>query len=164
MRRRGGALVEAAIVTPILIALLIGTTQLAQITYTYYMLEKLMFNLARYLGTQQGVNFCNAQDPQVQAAIAYALTGSTDSATSPIVAGLSPDMFQISAERYDSIGQQLVDCDCSASGCDASQGGLPPGYIVVSLANGYPVQPVFWGFLVNPFVLRPTVRVPYEGN
>ncbi|MBV8730403.1 MAG: pilus assembly protein, partial [Acidobacteriia bacterium] len=63
MRRGGGALVETAMVTPILLALLIGTVQLGQIAYTYYMLEKLMFNLARYLGTQTGVNFCNGQDP-----------------------------------------------------------------------------------------------------
>jgi hypothetical protein len=159
MRRRGGALVETAMVTPILLALLIGTVQLGQIAYTYYMLEKLMFNLARYLGTQTGVNFCNGQDPQIQAAINYALTGSTDSSQNPIVSGLTPSMFQVTPE-----GQPGTTCSCSASGCDASQGGLPPSFIVVSLTGGYPVQPIFWGFTVNSFTLNPTVRVPYEGN
>src|SRR6516162_4255197 len=100
-RRRGAALVETVILLPVLMAFLMGTVSLAQMTYTYYMLEKLMFNLARYLGTQQGVNFCNGQDPTVQAAIDYALTGSTDSSDNPIVAGLTPSMFQVRIERYD---------------------------------------------------------------
>jgi hypothetical protein len=164
VKRRGGAIVEAVMVTPILLALLIGTVELARITYTYYMLQKMMYNLARYLGTQQGVNFCDAQDPTVQAAINYALTGTTDSSQSPIVPGLTAAMFQVAAERYDPNGQQVVACDCSSSGCDASQGGQPPGYIVVSLTDGYPVQPVFWGVMLNSFALRPSVRVPYEGT
>ena len=165
MRRlRGAALVETAIVVPILLAFLIGTIELARVTYTYYMLQKMMFNLARYLGTQQGVNFCDSQDPAVTAAINYALTGDSTSSDSPIVAGLTPGMFQVSIERYDPVGQQLVACDCSAQGCDASQGGSPPGFIVVSLTDGYMVRPVFWGFSVNPFPLRPSVKVPYGGT
>jgi hypothetical protein len=128
------------------------------------MLEKIMFNLARYLGTQQGVNFCDTQDASIQAAMNYALTGTTDSSDNSIITGLTPAMFQIRIERYDPNSQQLVICDCSAAGCDASQGGLPPGFIVVSLANGYQVSPVFWGFAVDPFVLRPMVRVPYAGT
>jgi len=164
MKRRGGALVEAVMVTPILLALLMGTVELARVTYTYYMLQKMMYNLARYLGTQQGVNFCDSQDAAVQAAISYALTGSTDSSQSPIIPGLTAGMFQVAAERYDPSGQQVVACDCSASGCDASEGGQPPGYIVVSLTNGYPVQPVFWGLRMNSFALHPSVRVPYEGT
>jgi hypothetical protein len=149
---------------PILLALLVGTVELARVTYTYYMLEKMMFTLARYIGTQQGVNFCDPQDASVQAAINYALTGSTDSSIDPLVNGLTPSMFQIRAERYDPVSQQLSPCDCSATGCDASQGGLPPGFIVVSLTNGYQVHPLFWGFTVNPFPLRPSVRVPYGGT
>jgi hypothetical protein len=58
----------------------------------------------------------------------------------------------------------LIICDCSAIGCDASQGGLPPDFIVVSLTNGYTVRPVFLGFSVDPFPLRPNVRVPYGGT
>jgi hypothetical protein len=161
---RGGAVLEAVLATPILLALLIGTVELARITYNYYMLEKVMYNLARFLGTQQGVNFCNAQDPTVQAAINYALTGTTDASGGPIIPGITASMFQVAAERYDPNGQQVVACDCSASGCDASQGGQPPGYIVVSLTKGYPVQPLFWGLTLNYFALRPAVRVPYEGS
>jgi hypothetical protein len=163
-RRRGGALLETVLFVPVLLALLIGTVELGRIAYTYYMLEKLMFNLARYIGTQQGVNFCDSEDAIVQAAFDYALTGQTDSADNPIIPGLAPSMFQVRIERYDPVSQQLLVCDCTASGCDAAQGGLPPGFIVVSLANGYPVQPVFWGFQADPFPLRPEVRVPYEGT
>lgn len=155
---------ETALFVPVLLALLIGTVQLGRIAYTYYMLEKLMFNLARYVGTQQGVNFCDSQDATVQAAIDYSLTGQSDSSDNPIIPGLTPSMFQIRIERYDPVSQQLLVCDCSSAGCDASQGGLPPGFLVVSLTNGYPIQPVFWGFQVDPFPLRPEVRVPYGGT
>ena len=163
-RQCGGALIESVMFMPVLLGLLVGTIELARVTYTYYMLQKMMFNLARYVGTQQGVNFCDTQDPSVQAAINYGLTGSTDSAENPVIRGLAPSMFQIRIERYDANSQQLIVCDCSAAGCDASQGGLPPGFIVVSLTNGYTVNPVFWGFAADPFQLRPSVRVPYAGT
>jgi hypothetical protein len=160
----GGVLIEAALFVPIFLALLIGTVSLARVTYTYYMLEKLMYNLARYLGTQQGVNFCDGQDPTVAGAINYALTGATDSSDDPIVLGVTPSMFQVRLERYDPVAQQLSVCDCSATGCDPTQGGQPPDFIVVSLTEGYTVRPLFWGLTVAPFPLRPQVRVPYEGT
>ena len=161
--QKGGALVETAMLMPIVMALLIGTIELGRVIYTYYMLQKVTFTLARYLGTQQGVNFCDSGDANVQAAINYALTGTTDSADNPVVPGLTPSNFQISIERFDPIAQQIVPCDCSSTGCDASVGGLPPDFIVVSLTN-FNVQPVFWGFAVDPFPLRPSVRVPYGGT
>lgn len=162
--RRGSSLLEAALVVPIVLALLVGTVQLGRIIYTYSMIEKIMLNLARYLGTQQGVNFCDSQDPSVQAAITFALTPAADSADNSVVPGLTADMFQVQIQRYDPNAQQLVACDCSASGCDSSQGGLPPGFIVVSLTDGYPVNPIFWGFRMNTFPLRPSVKVPYGGT
>ena len=162
--RRGSALLETAMLMPVVVALLVGTVSLGQITYTYYMLQRVMFNLARYLGTQQGVNFCDNQDATVQAAINYALTGTTDSSANPVIQGLTPSMFQVRIERYDPNAQQLMVCDCSSVGCDTNQGGSAPGFIVVSLTNGYTVSPVFWGFSVDPFPLRPSVRVPYEGS
>src|SRR5437763_3618382 len=122
-RTRGGAMLESVLILPIVLSLLIGTMELARITYTYYMLQKVMYSLARYLGTQQGVNFCDSQDASVIAAENYALTGSTASSDNPVVPGLTLDMFQVRAERYDPISQQMVVCDCSAAGCDTSQGG-----------------------------------------
>lgn len=163
-RRRGGALVETALVLPLLLALMIGTVELARITYTYVMLQKMMYNLARYLGTAQGINFCDAEDPGVQTAINLALTGSPESPDNPLVRGVTPGMFQVRAERYDRNANQVQACDCSASGCDVAQGGGAPGFIVVSLSEGYTVTPMFWGFAAPPFQLRPTVRVPYGGT
>jgi TadE-like protein len=162
-RRRGGALLEAAMLIPVTLALLMGTVELGRVIYTYYMLQKVVFNAARYLGTQQAVNFCDGQDPTVQSSINFALTGSTGTSQNPIVPGLTPDMIQVRAEQYDPSTGQLNVCDCSATGCDSSQGGLPPDFIVVSL-NGYLVHPLFWGFAVDPFQLRPGVRVPYGGT
>ena len=167
MKRRnqsGGVLMEAVLFIPIVLALLIGTVELAKLTYTYHSLQKVMYSLARYAGTQQGVNFCDENDPMLVAAKNFALTGQTDTAENPSVAGLTPGMFQIRVERVDPATQQLSICDCSAIGCDASQGGLPPDFIVVSLTNGYTVRPVFLGFSVDPFPLRPSVRVPYGGT
>jgi len=156
--------VETAVVLPILIALLMGTVDLARITYTYYMLQKITFDLARYIGTQQGVDFCNSQDAELQAALNYALTGTTDASGSPIVPGLTASMFQVRIERYDPSTGALSVCDCSATGCDTSQGGLPPDFIVVSMNQDYLVHPLFWGFSIDPFPLRPSVRVPNAGT
>jgi hypothetical protein len=157
-------LVESALLVPILLALLIGTTELGRVTYTYYMIQKVLAGLARYLGTQQGVNFCDNADPIMVAAINNALTGTVDGSGAPIVTGLTPSMIQVTIARYDPTSAQLTPCDCSPSGCDASQGGGPPGYIVVSLTNGYTVRPLFWGFSINPFPLQPSVTVPYAGS
>ena len=163
-RRRGAALVEAALFIPILLAIFVGTEELARVTYTYYMVQKTLSGLALYLSAQQGINFCDSGDAILQAAINNALTGTVDGAGAPVITGLTPGMVLVTTQRYDSASQQLGPCDCSASGCDASQGGLPPGYISVSLANGYTVHPLFWGFSIAPFALHPSVTVPYAGT
>ena len=161
---KGAALLEAALFVPILLALLIGTTELGRVTYDYYMIQKALSGLALYLGTQQGVNFCDGADPIVQAAINNALTGTVDGSGAPLIAGLTPSMVQVNIARYDPNSQQLAPCDCSATGCDASQGGSAPSYIVVSLTNGYTVHPLFWGFSVTPFQLQPSVTAAYAGT
>ena len=144
-RRRGGALLETAIFLPIILALLIGTVELARVTYTYYMLQKMMLNLARYLGTQQGVNFCDSQDATIQAAINYALTGSTDSADNPIIPGLTPAMFQVSTERSIPPASNWWPAIVRRPVAMPSQGGLPPGFIVVSLDQRLPGAAVVLG-------------------
>lgn len=164
MRRKGGALLESVLLLPLLLSLLIGTIELARVFYTYYTLEKVLYDVARSIGTQQGVNFCDPADPSIVAAENFALTGSTATAQDPLVPGVTPAMFQILIERYDPAAQAMVPCDCSAAGCDASQGGRPPDFIQVSLTDGYTVQPFFWGFKIDPFPLRPSVTVPYGGT
>ena len=162
--KRGGVLMEAVMFTPVFLALLLGTVALGQIAYTYYMLERVMYNFARYVGTQQGVNFCDSGDPTLVAAENYAATGTLDGSGQDLVNGLTPGMFQVQLERLDPVSQEAVPCDCSVAGCDASQGGQPPDFITVSLTNGYTVHPLFWGFQVDPFPLRPEVKVPYGGT
>ncbi len=166
--RRGGALLETAMYMPILILLFVGMVEIARITYTYYAIQRVLSGLARYVGTHQAVNFCDDNDPSVIAAKNFALTGTADgdasSAGGLIVRGLTSDQVRVRLERYDTNSQQLVECDCSQTGCDASVGGLAPDYIVVYLPNGYTVRPVIPGVAVDPFQLRPRVRVPYGGT
>ncbi len=76
-RRRGSAALETVMVLPFLLVLLLGTVEIAKITYTYYTLHKMLYSLARYLGTQQGTNFCDPSDPNIVAAKNFALTGTT---------------------------------------------------------------------------------------
>jgi hypothetical protein len=157
-------MIEAALFLPIVLALLIGTEELARVTYTYYMIQKILSDVALTLGTQVGINFCNSGDPLLVAAINNALTGTADGSGDPLVVGLTPDMVTVTIARYDPISAGLTPCDCSAAGCDASQGGTPPNFIVVSLANGYQVHPLFWGFNIDPFPLQPSVTAPYYGT
>ena len=163
-RRRGAVALETALWVPILLALLIGTEELGRVTYTYYQIQKILSDTARYLGTQMGVNFCNPQDPIMTAAINNAVTGTADGSGTPIVNGLTPDMVLVTIENFDPTSQAIVPCACSATGCDASQGGQAPGYISVSLANGFTVAPLFWGFKIAPFQLVPSARAPYGGT
>jgi TadE-like protein len=164
MRRRGGVLLETAMFAPILLMLLIGMTELARVAYTYYTLQKVMYTMARYVGTQQGVNFCDSADPTIAAAKNLAITGSLDASTPAVIPGLSPDLLSVRAERYDTSSGSLGECDCSATGCDSSSGGAAPDFIVVDMPDGYSVRPAFFRFTVEPFLLRPRVRVPYGGT
>lgn len=149
---------------PILLLLLVGMTELARVYYTYYTLQKIMYTLARYVGTQQGVNFCDDADATVLAAKNFAITGTLDASADPLVRGLTPDLVSVRVERYDATNQTLGQCDCSVTGCDAASGGLPPDFVVVSMPDGYAVKPVFPQLVIEPFLLRPLVRVPYGGT
>ena len=168
MKRRrpqaGAALLETAMITPVLLLLLLGMTELARVGYTYYTLQKIMFTLARYVGTQQGVNFCDAGDPTVLAAKTLAITGTPDGSGTVLVRGLTADSINVRVERYSAVNTDLGTCDCSATGCDTAQGSRAPDFIVVDMPNGYEVQPIFPKLTVAPFVLRPSVRVPYGGT
>lgn len=163
-RRSGAALLETAMFVPALLLLLVGVTELARVAYTYYTLEKMMFTAARFVGTQQGVNFCDSNDTTVLSAKNLAITGTPDASGPALVPNLTADLIDVRPERYDAINQSLNQCDCSVNGCDASAGGLPPDFIVVDLPDGYSVKPVFPQFSITPFLLRPRVRVPYGGT
>ena len=163
-RRSGNTILETALWIPFIMLLLMGMVNLGRLAYTYYTLHKILYNLARYLGTQQGVNFCDSTDATMAAAEAYAISGTTDEGAPPILANLTPDMLQITIQRNDPTTQTLNTCDCTATGCDASQGGLPPDVIVVSLTEGYPFQPNIPLLPLNPILLKPQVEIPYGGT
>ncbi|MDQ6675880.1 MAG: pilus assembly protein, partial [Acidobacteriota bacterium] len=88
--RRGNTILEAALFIPILVTLLVSLEQLGKLTYTYYTLKKTLYSAARYIGTQQGVNFCDASDPNILAGLNFALTGTSDGSASPFITGLTP--------------------------------------------------------------------------
>jgi hypothetical protein len=161
--RRGTMLIEAAMLIGITLPLLTGMVTLARTTYTYYTLRKTVYSIARYAGTQQGVNFCDASDPAVLAAVNFGMTGTTDASQPVLVTGLSADMFQITPEQFDPVAGTLSPCTC-APACDVSQGGTPPDFIAVSMPNGYKAPVRILGFNIEPILLKPQVKLPYGGT
>jgi Flp pilus assembly protein TadG len=161
---RGNSVVEVAIFLPVLMMLLVGMYQIAQITYTYYTLRKAVYAVATYLSTQQGVNFCNNPgDPSITAAINFGITGTTDASQPVVVAGLTPDMIVVTPESYDPVAQAATAYDTSLCGANDTIGS--PGYITVSVSNAFTVQPVIPFFSTVPQIaLSPQVQVPYGGT
>ncbi|MBI3207690.1 MAG: pilus assembly protein [Candidatus Solibacter usitatus] len=164
MKRRGSSLLETALYLPILMVMVLGTIELARVTYTYYSIQKVLYTIARYVGTQQGVNFCDDTDTTVQIAKTYALTGTTDGSTDPFILGLTVDQIQVRIERYTAATGDIGVCDCSAAGCDVANGGSAPDYIVVSIPDGYPVTLTIPKLPLDPILLKPRVRVPHQGT
>ncbi len=162
--RSGNTVLEAALFIPILVTLLVSVEQLGKLTYTYYTIKKALYSAARYIGTQQGVNFCDAADPSILAGLNFALTGTADGSANPLVNGLTPDMLLVSIERYSAADQTLSACDCSATGCDTSAGGTAPDFIVVSIPEGYAMRPLIPFLTLDPILLKPQVKVPFTGT
>jgi len=158
-------MLEAALFLPVLFLLLFGMVELAKIGYTYFVIHKILYTIARYVGAQQGVNFCDEADPTITAAINLGLTGTVDGSADPLVSDLRAEMIQVRAEKYTPETGELGACPCEASGCDAAQGAVGPDYIVVSIPDGYPIQfSVPFMAQLEPIPLRPTVRLPFGGT
>ncbi len=167
MRRhtqRGGFLLENAMFMPILLLLLFGMIELAKVTWTYYSLQKTLYTVARYVGTQQGVNFCDDSDAIVSAAKNLAVTGTSDGSTEPIIRNLTIDQIQVRLERFTAESSEIGECECSAEACDTANGGRAPDYIVVTIPNGYPITLTIPNLPLDPIMLRPRVRVPFLGT
>jgi hypothetical protein len=147
-RQRGNTILEAAILTPVIVMLLVGMTQIAQITWLYYTLRKTVYSVGTYLSTQQGANFCDAGDPAITAAIDFGVSNSS-------VANLTDSMISVTAESYDTTNQTLS----PLAGCSA------PDFIVVGIPNGYLVQPAIPFFsVIDAIPLKPQVVLPYGGT
>jgi len=162
MRARNGNMVlEAALWTLFMTVLTVGMVRFGKITYLYYTLKKTVYSAARYLATEQGTNYCNPADPNIQAAIEFALTGTSDGTGQPLIANLTADMLQVTAECVDPVSGSPGPC---AVGCDDPAVGLVPDYIVVSIPNGYPVLPGIPFLTLAPIPLKPSVVVPASGG
>lgn len=163
-RERGSSILEAVLFLPILFTLLWGMIELARISITYYSLQKMLYTVARYAGTQQGINFCDDADTQIATAKNLALRGSTDGSAALLLPTLTPDLVQVRAEKVDPDSQSVAQCDCTATGCDAAAGAIGPDFIVVSIPDGYSVTTNIPFIAPETFLLRPKVRLPFGGT
>jgi hypothetical protein len=154
--------VEVAMWMPVLLLLITGVIQFGKITYLYYTLRKIEYGIARSVSIGNGVNFCpDATDTLIQRAIEFALTGTSDGSGPPLVWNLTPGMISVTTECIDPATGLPGPCD--TSGCDGAAGAHRPDYVVVTIPDGYPVQPRIPFILLNSFQLKPTVAVPYGG-
>lgn len=163
-RQRGSFMLETAMYLPVLLLLLLGMIQLARVTFTYYALQKALLTTARYLGTQQGVNFCDDGDTIVQQAKQLAVTGTADGSGDPVIQGLTVDQITVRIERFTAQSNEIGECECSVTGCDTVNGGAAPDYIVVAIPDGYSIQLAIPSLPLDPILLRPRVRVPFQGT
>jgi TadE-like protein len=161
--RRGSTIIEAAMLMPIILLLLVGMGQLAKLTYTYYTLRKTVYAIASYLSTQQAVNFCDPADPTIAAAISFGLTGTSDNSQPVFVTGLTAGMIQVTAESIDPMSGAPVSYASHCSGT-LNFGATPPDQIVVSIPNGYVLQPRIPFLPIDAIPLKPQVKAPYAGT
>lgn len=153
--------IEAALWIPVIVLLLVAMVQVGKITYLYYSLKKSVYSAARYLSVQQGVNFCDlTNDPNVAAALQFAVTGTTDGSAPPLISNLTTDMFTVSAECVDAATG--APGPCGNPGCPAVS--QRPDYILVTMPTGYLVHPRIPLITLDPIPLRPFVMVPFGGT
>jgi TadE-like protein len=159
-RTRGNAVLEVALWLPILFLLTVGTIRLAKITYLYYSLNKIVYNVARQISVDQGLNFCDPNDPTTQGAINAAITDPNTQL--PLISNLTPDMFQVTAVCLD-INGNPTPCDLSTCGT-AISAPLAPAFVTVSIPGGYTIEPRIPYILLSPIQLTPAVTVPFGGS
>jgi hypothetical protein len=146
---------------PVLFMLLFGMIELAKVAYTYYALQKVLYTVGRYVGTQRGINFCDDVDGIIDQAKLYAISGTPDG-TESFIRNLQAGQIEVRIERLDE-SEEIGECECSATGCDTANGGRGPDYVVVSIPDGYPLQLAIPQVPLDPILLRPRVRLPFQG-
>jgi Flp pilus assembly protein TadG len=113
-RQLGGALVEFALVLPVLMAFTFGATELGRAIYTYNALDKTVRDAARHL-SQHGPG-----DTQVQAeATCLAIYGNADCSGTTIAPGLDSTMVVL----------------CDAVSCPLTHLAQPTGAGVINLVS-----------------------------
>ena len=155
-------ILETALWIPILMLLISGVIQFGKITYIYYSLRKTVYTAASYLAQQQGTNFCDlTDDANYQAALNFAVTGTSDGSGVPLISGLTTDMLEVTLECVDATsGAPAV---CANAGCGSDIGAQRPDYVVVSIPAGFPVTPRFPLLTLPPISLAPSAAVPFGG-
>ena len=152
---------EAAMWIPVLVLLMVGMIQIGKITYVYYTLKKVVYSAARYISVQQGTNFCDPADANIQAAINFAITD--QSTGNPLIDNLTPDMISIATECSDPNNPGVLGA-CDLSGCGGALGAQRPDYVVVSIPNGYIVTARIPFLSPVPIALTPSIAVPFGGT
>ena len=163
MRRRsdGSVTLETVMFLPVMLLLIVGMIQFGKITYTYYALHNVVYTAARYLSVQRGTNFCDPGDPNITAAINFAVTGTTDASGTPLISNLTPDMLQVTTECI--VNGAVSVCD--TSGCAISPSlAARPDYVAVTIPNGYLMTPRLPFTTLTPIQFAPTALVPFGGT
>jgi hypothetical protein len=155
-------ILEAVMFMPIMFLLIVGMLRIGEITYLYYSLKKALYATAQYLATQQGVDFCADSTGLIAAAKNFGLTGTSDGSADSFLPALTIDQLDVSPECYDPATQTVVTCVLS---CDGSAANIvQPDFIVVSIPDGYTVNPRLPYILNQEIPLKPFVRVPFGGT
>ncbi len=161
--RRGSALLESLLVTPILVLLFVGAMEIGKVTLTYYQLHKGLRAGARMAAVLQGADFCSADDQQLAAIKSFIVFG-PDGSTEPLVRNLSTEQVVILPERADAGNASVGTCDCAGpTGCSLADGGHAPDYVVAEIDGGYEFTLHIPFRSPEPVLLRPRVRVPFGG-
>jgi hypothetical protein len=155
-------ILEAVMFMPFMFLLIVGMLRIGEITYLYYSLKKALYATAQYLATQQGVDFCADSTGLIAAAKNFGLTGTSDGSAESFLPALTIDQLDVSPECYDPATQTVVTCVLS---CDGSAANIvQPDFIVVSIPDGYTVNPRLPYILNQEIPLKPFVRVPFGGT
>src|SRR5438105_11972509 len=147
---------------PFMFLLIVGMLRIGEITYLYYTLKKALYATAQYLATQQGVDFCADSTGLIAAAKNFGLTGTSDGSAQSFLPQLTIDQIDVTPECYDPATQTVVTCVLSCDGAAANM--TKPNFIVVSIPDGYTINPRFPYILNQEIPLRPFVRVPFGGS
>jgi Flp pilus assembly protein TadG len=163
MRRksRGSVALETAIFFPVMLLLIVGMIQFGKITYTYYALRNTVYTAARYLAVQRGTNFCDPADPNITAALNFAVTGTTDGSGASLITNLTPDMLLVSTECI--VNGAVGTCDTSGCGISPSLAARPD-YVAVTIPNGYVMTPKLPYITLTPISFSPSALVPFGGT
>jgi hypothetical protein len=162
-RRRGGNMIlETLLFLPIMFMLIVGMLRIAEITYLYYTLKKALYTMGMFLSTQQGVDFCSDSTGLIAQAKNFGLTNTTDGSADSFLPSLTIDQISITPECYDPNSQTVGLCD--TSGCGTAASVVEPNFVVVTIPDGYGVNPRLPYILNDTIPLRPFVRVPFGGT